>query len=100
MNRQQLRFLAIGTVGLLFAAGTVSAQTQLTREQMAEFLKTAKIVKSRYAGKGVTGSQRATLTDGTVTHDAHITTIDESKSEYKTDRGTELNFRDSYKYNI
>jgi hypothetical protein len=73
---------------------------KLTDAQQEEFLAKAKILNSRAASKGITGSQRATLTDGKITHDAHIQCIDESKHEFKTDRGTELNFRDSYKYNI
>jgi hypothetical protein len=40
------------------------------------------------------------MTDGAITHDAHVQCIDEAKHEFKTDRGTELNFKDSYKFNI
>jgi hypothetical protein len=73
---------------------------KLTDAEQEEFLAKAKIFKTRAASKGITGTQRATLTDGKITHDAHIQCIDESKYEFKTDRGTELNFRDSYKFNI
>ena len=45
-------------------------ETTLTKEQIENFLLTAKIVGSKQAGKGVTGSWRLTLSDGTVTHDA------------------------------
>jgi hypothetical protein len=64
------------------------------------FLLNAKVVKSRSAGKGITGSLRATLTDGTLTHDAHIQMIDESKREFQSSQGVELNFRDSWTFNI
>jgi hypothetical protein len=40
------------------------------------------------------------MTDGNITHDAHVQCIDEAKHEFTTDRGTELNFKDSYKFNI
>jgi hypothetical protein len=40
------------------------------------------------------------MTDGKITHDAHVQCIDESKATYKTDRETILNFKDSYKFNI
>jgi len=76
-------------------------QAQMTPEQMENFLKTAKIVKTKSPSKGTTGTSRATLSDGTLTHDASIQSIDESKLVWKGERGdTELNFRDSYKYNI
>jgi len=74
--------------------------TPLSLEQQEIFLKKAKVVRTRGAGKGVTGSLRATLSDGVITHDAHIQTIDESKTEFRSDRGTELNFRDSWRYNV
>ena len=72
----------------------------LTKEQIKQFLLTAKVVDSRPAGKGITGTWRLTLSDGTLTHDAHFQSIDEHKSEMKLAKGTELNFVDSYKYNI
>ena len=77
-----------------------STSGELTREQQEEFLRTARIVESRGLSAGVTDSRRATLTDGRITHDAHVQTVDIRKSVYKTTTGTELNFTDSYKYNI
>src|SRR5437867_2091154 len=69
--------------------------------QMERFLKTAKIIKTKAASKGVTGTRRATLSDGTLTHDASIQSVDESKREFKPDNGPlEINFRDTYKYDI
>ena len=68
--------------------------------EQEEFLKTAKIGKSTSAKKGVTNTLRVTMSDGKITHDAHVQCIDEAKHEFKTDRGTELNFKDSYKFNI
>src|SRR5690606_33368837 len=55
----------------------------LTDEQMEHFLKTARVTQSRTIGKGVTNSLRATLTDGTLTHDAHIQTVDEKRSTFQ-----------------
>jgi hypothetical protein len=77
------------------------SQPQMTPEQMENFLKTAKILKTKPASKGTTGTLRATLSDGTFTHDAHIQSIDESKQVFKGESGgTEFNFRDTYKFNI
>jgi hypothetical protein len=58
------------------------------------------VVNSRQSAKGITGSSRLTLSDGTVTHDASFQGIDEHKSQMKLAMSTELNFVDSYKYNI
>lgn len=87
---------------LLIACLPVLAQeaSSLSREQKEEFLRTAKIIKMKPAPGGVTGTLRATLSDGKFTHDAHVQSIDEQKTEFKSDRGGELNFRDTYKFNI
>ena len=77
-----------------------AAAPQLTGQEMETFLRTAKIIKMRSASKGVTNSQRATLSNGKFTHDAHVQFINETKAEFKSDRGTELNFKDTYKFNI
>jgi hypothetical protein len=67
---------------------------------MEAFLLQAKIVDIREAGGGVTGSQRATLTDGTFTHDVHIQSVDIMKPVFQAGRHTELNFKDTYRFNI
>jgi len=72
----------------------------LTDGEQEAFLKRADIVKTRSAPDGITASRRATLCDGVITHDAHIQTIDEYKTMYATVTGTEINFSDTYKYNI
>jgi hypothetical protein len=77
-----------------------AAIPQLSLEEQEAFLKTAKVIRTRSAGKGVTGTVRATLTDGTITHDASIQNIDESMREFRSNRGTELNFVDSWRYNV
>lgn len=83
------------------AAGQEQQLTvKLTDQEMERFLRTAKVVRTRELGKGVTNSLRATLTDGTLTHEAHIQTIDQSLARFEGTRGVELNFRDSYKFNI
>jgi hypothetical protein len=76
------------------------ATVSLSDEEIERFLSEAKIVRTRSAGKGVTNSERATLTDGTITHDAHIQSIDESRREFRSSQGTEFNFRDSWMFNV
>ncbi len=99
--------LSVALVLVVFAlSGTAVAQTAaapdtpLTLEQQEQFLKSAKILRVRGAGKGVTGTLQATLTDGTFTHDASIQTVDISMTEFRSNRGTELNFKDTWRYNV
>ena len=82
-------------------ASEASAQA-LSREQQAEFLRTARIVSSTPIGKGVTKPFRLTLTDGRLTHDAAFQSVDQQKQMSRTGRGgtLELQFTDSWKYNI
>ncbi len=75
-------------------------ETTLTKEQIKQFLLTAKVVHSQEAKKGVTHTLRLTLSDGTITHDASFQPIDEHKITKQLTHSTELNFVDSYKYNI
>ena len=97
MLRTFVLLLALAPAGLPQTAALPAA---LSLEQKEEFLKTATIVRTREASKGVTNTKRATLTDGKITHDASIQTIDESKTSFETPMGLEMNFRDSYKFNI
>ncbi len=98
------RRAVFGSVGFVLVvsllAGVAAAQPAFTPEQQEEFLKSAKVLRTRGAGKGVTGTLRATLSDGTTTHDASIQTVDVSMTEFRSNRGTELNFKDSWRYNI
>jgi hypothetical protein len=64
------------------------------------FLAKARVIRTQGVAKGVTGSLRVTLTDGTLTHDAHVQMIDESRVQYATRAGVEFNFRDSWRFNI
>jgi hypothetical protein len=89
------------TFAALAAAGQQSpVATSLSPSEMEHFLLTAKISAVREAGAGVTGSQRAKLSDGQITHDAHIQSVDIAKAVFNAGAATELNFKDSYRYNI
>ncbi len=80
----------------------VAEEPDLSKDQIRQFLLTAKVVASTQRGiKGITHTWRLTLSDGTVTHDASFQPIDEHKPSMQLSSGkTELNFVDSYKYNI
>jgi hypothetical protein len=86
---------------LLLAGFAVSAEPGLTNEQIKQFLLTAKVVASKQTKKGVTQPWRLTLSDGTTTHEAGFQSIDEHRASMQfADGTTEINFVDSYKYNV
>ncbi len=73
----------------------------LTKDQIKNFLLTAKVVKSERSKKGVTAPWKLTLSDGTLTHDASFQAVDEHRSMARLASGElEASFVDSYKYNI
>lgn len=67
---------------------------------METFLTQAHPSALRSLSVGVTSSRRLTLDDGSTRHDAHLQTIDEKKVKFEGSNGVEMNFRDSYKFNI
>lgn len=74
---------------------------KLTAEEMEVFLQSAKIVKTEKLNTGTTGTARVTLSDGKLTHDAHVQCLDVFRPVWKGAEGTiERNFRDSWKFNI
>jgi hypothetical protein len=87
---------------LLSLASLVTATDEsLTKEQIKHFLLTAKVIASKQSEKGVTHPWRLTLSDGNITHDASFQAVNEFKSNAQFASGnSELNFTDSYKYNI
>jgi hypothetical protein len=91
------------TKGLMTMAAAVMmpvAAADLSVAEREQFLKTAEIVAQKSAGMGVTGSSKATLKTSDLTHAAHVQTIDEYKAKFEGGRGVEMNFRDTYKFNI
>ena len=103
MTGSRARWLILLT-GLIVTAPMLSARETspaLTRDQQAEFLATARIISHKNIPKGVTHPIRLTLTDGSVTHDAAFSSVNENKPIMRFKDGlTELNFVDSYKYTV
>ncbi len=88
---------------LAVAVSLAPAQEQpkkLSVVQMEDFLKGAKVVDIKGLSTGVTNSQRADLSDGVLSHRAHVQSIDEAKSVFQGANGSELNFRDTWKFNV
>jgi hypothetical protein len=98
------RGVATLLVALAIAAPAAAQTAALTQAEQREFLLKARVVSSRPAGKGITGSLRLTLNDGQITHDASFQSIeDRATIQDKVSgrrRAGEVNFADSYKYNI
>jgi len=97
---------ATGCAVLLAVVASLSAQQPaapegaLSPDRMEALLLEGEITRVRAAGGGVTGSQRATLTHDTLTHDAHLQDIDEERALFEARDRSEVGFKDSFKFNI
>ncbi len=109
MSNRSRRVLSALVVALGCAASAAWAQAPAvatspagpSRAAQAEFLRTAKVVRSRVLSSGVTSPFRLTLSDGVVTHDAAFQSVDERRSRADFGaRGVELNFADSHHFNL
>lgn len=77
------------------------AAPSLSPEAMEAFLLNAELTDFDRIGIGVTGSRRASASDGRLTHDVHIQSVDDSRDTFvAAGARVELNFRDTYRYNI
>jgi len=90
----------------VFGTGAVCAQEPsglpLRGEAAEQFLRTAKVVKRKGLGTGVTGSDQLTLSDGTATHKAVWKTIDEFHRGVTSfeGAGAMVDYEDSYRFEI
>jgi hypothetical protein len=103
MILSRLRLMLLPLVILLASTSSLSMQEEpkLSEEQMRAFLLNAKVIKEKTTPKGITAPYRLTLSDGTLTHDASFQRVNESKTSMEfADGHREINFRDSYKYDI
>jgi|RhiMethySRZTD1v2_1073278.scaffolds.fasta_scaffold00203_38 hypothetical protein len=82
-------------------APAVPASAVPAQAEMERFLLGGKIVRKKESSKGVTDAFRVTLSDGALTHDAQVQNVDIEKAFFQVDpKHTEVNFKDSYRYNI
>lgn len=85
--------------GLLLAQPDPTANWSLAQKE--HFLETADIGAEQYAGKGITNSQKAILTEDGISHAAHIQQIDVYMPLFKGKDGSEeQDFKDSWKFNV
>ena len=103
------RVVLLALVALVAAPWPSAAQTESTApavaslnpSEMEKFLLDGKIIKKKESSKGVTAAYKVTLSDGAVSHDAQIQNVDIERALFEVDpKHTEVNFKDSYRYNI
>ena len=77
------------------------AEVNLTTAQMEEFLRSAEEVSVEVlAGDNDCAACRVVLSNGALTHQAYVTTVDVYKRRARIGGRTIHNFRMSYRYNI
>ena len=99
-KRVYLTLLFAFVLVVLPASRFAQEEPQITPEQKRQFLLTAKVIGEKQLSKGITNSYKLTLSDGVMTHDAHFQSINERRSYKQLERGGEINFVDSYLYNL
>ena len=72
----------------------------LSCTEMETYLKSAKVVSQKSTSVGITAPSRALLDNGTLQHEASIQVVDIKKTTFEGSRGTELNFRDAWQFNV
>ena len=104
-----LHVLVVALIALAAGPSPAAAQTAVTTPaapslspaEMEKFLLDGRIVKNIRVLKGVTDARQVTLSNGAVTHDAQIQTVDIAKPFFNVGpKQTEINFRDCYCYNV
>lgn len=86
------------TAALLPAAGVPQRWPPAQEER---FLETGRILSESAAGKGISGTKKATMTDGRRTHAVHIQFIDQYMPLFRgKDGSTEEDFKDTWKFNV
>jgi hypothetical protein len=81
-------------------AAAATSLASMDAQAREVFLSTAKIVNVKSPPKGTTNTKRVTLSDGALSHDASVQTIDDAKAVFESNLGTELNFKDSWRFNV
>jgi hypothetical protein len=103
LRRRALLTAFAAALWTVFPAAQTAAPTVtpvLSDAAIEAFLTKARVVSIRNIGVGTTNSRRVTLTDGTLTHDAHVQVVDEQKTNRAARSAVDRSFFDSYRYNI
>ena len=93
--------LVLATLCLVLLQASEAPGQALSAHEIERFLLEAELTDFRDAGLGVTGSRRATGSTDHLTHHVHIQTVDFRRpASVLTGARAQLDFRDSYRYNI
>jgi hypothetical protein len=95
--------LTLPLVALLLASAPSDRYgLPLTGEEAEHFLKTARVVKMKHIGIGITRPRKVTLDDGVRQLHAVWKTVDDKRAKVRKSRkgGFQLEDRDSYKYEV
>ena len=88
-------------IAIVASGSWLSAQPPaLSEDDVSRFLLHADVIGAEPVGMGTTQPWRLTLTDGTMTHDAHFQPVDRREGIRRFDDRVERRFVDSYHYNI
>jgi hypothetical protein len=91
----------VGVALTLALFGQSTAKGPQTRDEIASFMRSARVVNTAGTTKGVTRPLRLTLSDGAFTHDAVFQAINQRKALMQFPTGeSEINFVDSWRYNV
>jgi hypothetical protein len=100
---QSIAFVGVVSLSSTIIAADASSveRHSMSCSEMEDFLLHAHPGTLRNVSAGITNTHRLTLDNENVRHDGHVQTIDEHKTKFEGASGNvEMNFRDSYKYNI
>jgi hypothetical protein len=95
----RVRSLVLFSLAAALLPAAVADRWSTAQEE--RFLLTAQIGSEAGAGKGITGTKKAMLSDGRRTHAAHVQFIDQHMPLFKgKDGSTEQDFKDTWKFNV
>ena len=99
-SRRQFVLSAMAAIGARKVSAETDGEKVLDANEVEAFLSDGRVTASKSLGVGITGSTKARVSHNGVSHDVHIQTVNESKSHFQTNSGTELNFRDCWMFNV
>jgi len=88
------------TVCTAVAQQPTAALSKLSTSEVERFLREGKMGARRAISVGVNGTESAPMDDGKIQHRGHITTLDVRKDSFITDSVSEINFKDTWKFNM
>lgn len=92
--------LALAGVDVPSTRETVVDIATLSLDAKEEFLRNADVIERKPLDVGITKSHKLTLSNGKLTHAAHLQSVDRIYRKLKSHGRTYVNVHDNYRYNI